>query len=344
MFQCLANIRIAVCFAAVFFTFAVSSGSAFGQSMPAASAGVFVSKGVTTTQINTSASTVATPPAVSSVPTDRFIQDEAGLIKENVRDQILAASKEIEDSLKIRILIRTEFIEDMAFYSNRVETFFSDWIRSIGLEKRGVLLFAGLPHNSLKGKFNLRVGIGLKYLITREMGERIVNHIILPANAENSDGKGFLEGILAVKRMLIDEYKSEQNRNIIPSGAFDLSDFLWRSKEVLLAILVAVFFSYLVFFVERCPRCNGNLRISYETLKEPGQNTLGLRRKVYFCERCAFSRRKKEPIYPAGKFGIWLRLTGSRRNVKIASFPHSDEASPSQPSSKENNDGRPPSA
>jgi C4-type Zn-finger protein len=65
------------------------------------------------------------------------------------------------------------------------------------------------------------------------------------------------------------------------------------------------------------PSCNGALKVSSEMLKEPGVNTLGLQRKIYVCERCGFSRRKKEPLYPSGKAGLIMRLTGTRRNVKI---------------------------
>ena len=75
----------------------------------------------------------------------------------------------------------------------------------------------------------------------------------------------------------------------------------------------------MVFFVERCPRCNGSLSIAFEILKEPGHNTLGLRRRLYSCERCGFTRRKKEPIYPAGSAGFWLWLLGTRRNIRINS-------------------------
>jgi hypothetical protein len=61
------------------------------------------------------------------------------------------------------------------------------------------------------------------------------------------------------------------------------------------------------------------LKVSTELLKEPGENTLGLKRRIFSCERCGFSRRKKEPVYPSGKAGLVMRLTGTRRNIKIDS-------------------------
>jgi uncharacterized membrane protein YgcG len=246
-----------------------------------------------------------------------FIEDQANLIKADIRQQINEVCSEIEKKMRIRILIRTEKVEKLADSQNKVETFFAEWIRTINLDKRGVLIYALLPEGSAHGKVHLRVGIGLKYLITREMGEKILNQVILPNNATNNDGQGFLEGVSTIKRMLLDELKREGQRKGTHANAFNLRSFLWTSKEILLAVLVALFLVYVIFFVERCPRCNGALKITVEPLKEPGENTLGLRRRIYSCERCGFSRRKKVPVYPSGKAGLIMRLTGTRRNVKI---------------------------
>ncbi len=248
---------------------------------------------------------------------EKYVVDNAGLVKNPIKAQILEICQEIENKMRIRVLIKTERVENLSKGQTGVESFFSDWIRSIGLEKRGILIYALLPEGSAHGKVHLRVGIGLKYLITREMGENILNQVILPHNSNDSDGQGFLEGVSTIKRMLLDELKRESHRKSSYSNRFDLRSFLWTSKEILLALLVGVFLFYIIFFVERCPRCNGALKTSFEVLKEPGVNTLGLRRKVYACERCGFSRRKKEPIYPSGKAGIWMRISGTRRNVKI---------------------------
>jgi len=255
----------------------------------------------------------------SSASSVSFIEDSAGLIKAEVRQQIIEICREIEEKMRIRILIRTEKVENLIDSQSRVEAFFAEWIRSINLDKRGVLIYALLPEGSEHGKVHLRVGIGLKYLITREMGEKILNQVILPNNATNNDGHGFLEGVSTVKRMLLDELKRDGTRKGTHSSTFNLRNFLWTSKEIMLALLVAMFLIYVIFFVERCPRCNGALKTSIETLKEPGENSLGLRRRIFACERCGFSRRKKEPVYPSGKAGLIMRLTGARRNVKIDS-------------------------
>jgi len=258
----------------------------------------------------------------SEISLDRYLIDEAHLVKEAISAQILAASHEIETKMGIRILIKTEILDDMNLYSGRVENYFSEWIRSIGLDKKGILLYAAIPKDSLHGKFNLRVGIGLKYLITKEMGEKILNRVILPNNAEDNDGKGFLEGVLTIKRMLLDELKREDQRRSTPSGKFDIGGFLWSSKEIFLAMLVGLFLCYFVFFLERCPRCNSTLKISFEILKEPGNNTLGLRRKIFSCQRCGFSRRKKEPLFPSGWSGFWMWFAGTHRNVRIGGQPN----------------------
>lgn len=248
-----------------------------------------------------------------------YVEDSAALINGDVRRQITEVCSEIEQKMRIRILIKTEKVDNLVAGQNRVEVFFAEWIRNINLDKRGILIFALLPEGSAHGKVHLRVGIGLKYLITREMGEKILNQVILPNNAANNDGQGFLEGVATIKRTLLDELKREGQRTGINGNTFNLRSFLWTSKEILLAVLVALFLVYVIFFVERCPRCNGALKVSVEPLKEPGENTLGLRRRIYACERCGFSRRKKEPVYPAGKAGLLMRLTGTRRNVKIDS-------------------------
>lgn len=246
-----------------------------------------------------------------------YLDDRADLIKEDLRKQIIDNCREIEGKTRIRVLIKTLRIANLADGQVQVETFFAEWIRSIGMDKRGILIFALLPEGAAHGKVHLRVGIGLKYLVTREMGEKILNQVILPNNAINNDGLGFLEGVKAIRRMLLDELKRDSSRVGGGSQAFNLKGFLWTSKEILLALLVGLFLCYIIFFVERCPRCNGALKVSSEVLKEPGVNTLGLQRKIYACERCGFSRRKKEPLYPPGKAGLIMRLTGTRRNVRI---------------------------
>lgn len=257
---------------------------------------------------------LATQPADAS----RYISDGANLIQEPFQSQIVGACREIETQMRIRVLVKTEMLPDLKSYPQRVEDFFTDWIRAIDMDKRGILLYAALPENSLQGKFNLRVGIGLKYLITREMGDKILNQIILPNNLEKRDGKGFLEGVATIKRMLLDELRREDHRRTVQgTTTFSLRSFLWASKEIVLALLIGLFLAYAVFFIERCPRCNGSLHVSLETLKEAGVNTLGLRRRVFSCERCGFSRRKKEPIYPSGRTGWWMWLVGTRRNIRI---------------------------
>lgn len=255
--------------------------------------------------------------AVSDKNAQNFIEDSASLIVPEIRQQIISICSEIEEKMRIRVLIRTEKVDNLVDSQSKVESFFAQWIRTIGLDKRGILIYALLPEGSAHGKVHLRVGIGLKYLITREMGEKILNQVILPNNATNNDGQGFLEGVSTIKHMLLDELKRDSQRKGTHSATFNLRSFLWTSKEILLAVLVALFLIYVIFFVERCPRCNGALKVTLEPLKEPGENTLGLRRRIYACERCGFSRRKKEAVYPPGKAGLIMRLTGTRRNVKI---------------------------
>jgi uncharacterized membrane protein YgcG len=254
---------------------------------------------------------------VKTVDPALYIDDRAELVKDELRRQIVADCREIEEKTRIRVHIKTVRIANLADGQAQVESFFAEWIRQIGLDKRGILIYALLPEGAAHGKVHLRVGIGLKYLVTREMGEKILNQVILPNNAINNDGQGFLEGVRAIRRMLLDELKREATRTGAGSQNFNLSRFLWTSKEILLALLVGLFLCYIIFFVERCPRCNGALKVTSEVLKEPGVNTLGLQRKIYVCERCGFSRRKKEPLYPSGKAGLIMRLTGTRRNVRI---------------------------
>jgi len=253
----------------------------------------------------------------AKIDASAYLDDRAELVKAELRQQIVENCREIEEKTKIRVLIKTMRISNLADGQTQVESFFAEWIRSIGMDKRGILIFALLPEGAAHGKVHLRVGIGLKYLVTREMGEKILNQVILPNNAINNDGMGFLEGVKAIRRMLLDELKRDASRVGAGSQTFDLRGFLWTSKEIVLALLVGLFLCYIIFFVERCPRCNGALKVTSEILKEPGVNTLGLQRKIYACERCGFSRRKKEPVYPSGKAGLIMRLTGTRRNVRI---------------------------
>ncbi len=262
-------------------------------------------------------SAAAQEAAAVKIAPDQYLDDRAELVKPDLREQIVENCREIEEKTKIRVLIKTMRIANLSDGQTQVETFFAEWIRTIGMDKRGILIFALLPEGAAHGKVHLRVGIGLKYLVTREMGEKILNQVILPNNAINNDGAGFLEGVRAIRRMLLDELKRDSSRVGAGSQTFDLKGFLWTSKEIVLALLVGLFLCYIIFFVERCPRCNGALKVTSEILKEPGVNTLGLQRKVYACERCGFSRRKKEPVYPSGKAGLIMRLTGARRNVRI---------------------------
>ncbi|MDD2623688.1 MAG: hypothetical protein BWY02_00290 [bacterium ADurb.Bin157] len=248
----------------------------------------------------------------------KYVDDSAGLLLPETATAIASDCIEIETVTNIRVLVKTLRVKNLNNSQAIVDTFFSEWIRNINLDKRGILLFALLPEGAVQGKVHLRVGIGLKYLITKEMGEKILNQVILPNNLNNKDGAGFLEGVVAIRRMLLDELKREGAAvSIDGPQVFDLQKFLWASKEVLLTILIGLFLFYIIFFVERCPRCNSSLKVSSEVLKEPGNKTLGLQRKIYSCERCGFSRRKKEPIYPSGKTGLLMRITGARRNVRI---------------------------
>lgn len=248
-----------------------------------------------------------------------YIDDKAELVSNELQVKINEVCREIEEKSRIRVLIKTDQLENLAESQAKVESFFADWIRIINMDKRGILVYAIIPEGSAHGKVHLRVGIGLKYLITKEMGEKILNQVILPNNAGNNDGQGFYQGVLAIKRMLLDELKRETVHRGRDGSTFSLRNFFWTSKELILAILVALFLGYVIFFVERCPRCNGTLKVSTELLKEPGENTLGLKRRIFSCERCGFSRRKKEPVYPSGKAGLVMRLTGTRRNIKIDS-------------------------
>lgn len=247
----------------------------------------------------------------------RYISDSVSIINSEYRKLIAADCMEIEKQARIRILIKTEAVKDLNEGQTKADGFFSEWIRSIGLDKRGILIYALLPEGAAHGKILLKVGIGLKYLITKEMGENILNQVILPNNAENNDGKGFMDGIHSFKSMLLDELAHDKQRVANEPRTFELGKFLWSYKEAFLVFIIVIFFLYIVFFVERCPKCGGSLRITKEVLKEPGQNTLGLQRKIYVCEKCGLTRRKKEPIYPSGKAGLIMRLSGTRRNVRI---------------------------
>lgn len=264
------------------------------------------------------ASGQATPTVGLETNFKKYIDDKASIIGEESMAAIYEDCQAIETNTSIRVLVKTDRVSNLDESQGIVDTFFSEWIRNINLEKRGILLYILLPEGAVQGKIYLRVGIGLKYLITKEMGEKILNQVILPNNLNNKDGAGFSEGIRAIRRILLDEVKRDSESSTVGGDkVFDLQKFLWSSKEILFSFLIILFLFYIIYFVERCPRCNSALKVSNEVLKEAGDKTLGLQRKVYFCERCGFSRRKKEPIYPSGKAGLAMRFTGARRNVKI---------------------------
>ena len=247
----------------------------------------------------------------------KYVVDPVSIISSEYKKLIAADCAEIEEKARIRILIKTSAVKDLNEGQIEADGFFSEWIRSIGLDKRGILVYALLPEGTAHGKILLKVGIGLKYLITKEMGENLLNQVILPSNAENNDGKGFSEGVHSIKMMLLDELARDRQRVANEPKSFELGTFLWSYKEILIGSFVVLFFLYLVFFVERCPKCGGNLKVSREVLKEPTEKTLGLQRKLYVCEKCGLTRRKNEPIYPPGKVGLMMRLSGTRRNVRV---------------------------
>ncbi len=254
---------------------------------------------------------------ITDVDVARYIEDSASIINAEYKKPIAAYCIEIEKQARIRILVKTEAVKDINDGQLKADGFFAELIRSIGLDKRGILIYAILPEGSAHGKILIKVGIGLKYLISKEMGEKILNQVILPNNADNNDGKGFMEGILTIKRMLLDELARDKDRVTNEPKTFDLTEFLWSYKEVFLGLLAVFFFIYIIFFVERCPKCGGSLKVTKEVLKEPGDKTLGLQRKIYVCEKCGLTRRKKEPIYPSGMSGLKMRLSGVRRNVRV---------------------------
>ncbi len=247
----------------------------------------------------------------------KYVEDSASIIGTEYKKPIAGYCMEIEKQARIRVLVKTEAVKDLNEGQLKADGFFAEWIRSIGLDKRGILIYAILPEGSAHGKILIKVGIGLKYLISKEMGEKILNQVIIPNNAENKDGKGFMEGVLSIKRMLLDELARDKNRVTNEPKTFDLGEFLWSYKEVFLVLIIVFFFIYIVFFVERCPKFGGSLKVTKEVLKESGEKTLGLQRKIYVCEKCGLTRRKKEPIYPAGWSGLKMRLSGTRRNVRV---------------------------
>ena len=247
----------------------------------------------------------------------KYIEDSAAIIGADYKKSIAAYCIEIEKEARIRVLVKTEGVKDLNEGQLKADGFFTEWIRSIGLDKRGILIYAILPEGSAHGKIFIKVGIGLKYLISKEMGEKILNQVIIPNNAENKDGKGFMEGVLSIKRMLLDELARDKNRVTNEPKTFDLGEFLWSYKEVFLVLIIVFFFIYIIFFVERCPKCGGSLKVTKEVLKEPTERTLGLQRKIYVCEKCGLTRRQKEPIYPSGWLGLKMRLSGTRRNVRV---------------------------
>lgn len=247
----------------------------------------------------------------------RFVDDGASIIKPEYKTSIASCCNEIEKEARIRVFIKTEIVKDLNEGQLKSDSLFSKWIRSIEMDRRGIFIYAMLPENSAHGKIIIKAGKGLKYLITKEIGENILNQIILPNNAENNDGKGFLDGVLSIKRVLLDELATNGHRIVKEPKAFDLKEFLWSYKYIIIGILIIFFVIYIFFFVERCPKCGGGLRVTTEVLKEAGENTLGLQRKIYVCENCGLTRRKKEPIYPSGIVGLKMRFSGVRRNVKI---------------------------
>lgn len=255
---------------------------------------------------------------VSKSDVDKYVNDLANIVTEDYKKEIAADCIEIEQKARIRVLVRTEQVKDLNEGQVKADGFFSEWIRGIGLDKRGILIYALLPEGTAHGKILLKVGIGLKYLITKEMGEQLLNDVILPSNAENNDGKGFLEGVRSIKKNLLDELARDEKHVTSEPKIFELGEFLWSSKEIIIGLLVVLLFIYIVFFVERCPKCSGSFKITREILKEPTKTTLGLQRKYYVCEKCGFNIRKKEPLYPSGLAGISMRLSGTRRrNVRV---------------------------
>ncbi len=255
--------------------------------------------------------------ALNPAEIEKYVNDSALIINKEYINTIAGYGKEIEREARIRVLVRTEIVKDLNEGQMKADAFFAEWIRSIGLDKRGILIFAILPEGSAHGKILIKVGIGLKYLISKEMGENILNQVILPNNAENKDGKGFAEGVLSIKRMLLDELARDKQRVVNEPKSFNLDEFLLSYKGLIICLVVAFFAIYFLFFVERCPKCGGSLKITKEVLKEAGDNTLGLQRKIYVCEKCGLTRRKKEPIYPKGISGFMMRFSGTRRNIRV---------------------------
>lgn len=254
---------------------------------------------------------------LSEADVAKYVEDSASIISSDYKKPIAAYASEIEKMARIRVIVKTENVKDINDGQLKADAFFSEWLRSISLDKRGILIYAMLPEGSAQGLILFKAGIGLKYLITKEMGENILNNVIVPNNASNKDGKGFLEAILTLKRILLDELARNKQRVINEPKTFNLLSFLWSYKVFYLAFIVVFIFIYVVFFVERCPKCDARLKVTKEVLKEPSEKTLGMQRKIYVCENCGFTRRKKEPIYPPGMTGVIMRLTGTRRNVRI---------------------------
>lgn len=294
-------------FVSLFLLAIITFNPCFGQS---------TTRNISTNSVSTTtASETIDISLITKEDIDRYIKDSASRIEDNYQKQIAAYCTEIEKQASIRVFVKTENVKDINDGELKGDAFFSEWIRSIGLDKKGILIYAMLPEGTAQGKILFKAGIGLKYIITKEIGEKILNEVIVPNNALNKDGKGFLEGIQTLKKILVDDLARSQEAFANEPKAFSLISFLWSYKIFYLAFIAVFIFIYIVFFVERCPKCDAKLKVTKEVLKEPGDKTLGMQRKIYVCENCGFTRRKKEPIYPSGMTGIIMRITGTRRNV-----------------------------
>ncbi|NLM17741.1 MAG: TPM domain-containing protein [Candidatus Riflebacteria bacterium] len=243
----------------------------------------------------------------------RYIDDKAELISSENRIQIGKRAAEIEEKAGVRVLIKTEISADKPeIHSAKIDSFFSGWIREIGIEKRGILLYAVLPDPESPGKVYLRVGVGLKFIFTQEIGQRLLAAAVATPEMQKMGGTSFVAAVQLLHHVLLEELKVDLK--LEKPKRFKLGDFLWSSKEAIAVGLIIIFFFYIVIFLEKCPRCGGSLKITREVLKEPSEDSIGFTRKIYSCSKCMFSRRKKEPVYPSGIKGLIMKFKGSKRN------------------------------
>ncbi|MFC1743129.1 TPM domain-containing protein [Candidatus Riflebacteria bacterium] len=228
-----------------------------------------------------------------------YVDDKAEIISSYFEDKLSLEAAKFEKNADIRIHFITRFFNTLDNFTEYGENYFIPWLNGLKNGKKGLLIFIALKNDSTDGKINIRVGMGLKGLLSEKELQSVIN-LIFKKNLADQDGEGLYDSFLLLQKILLrnltnqDNLHSRDQQN--PAKAWGIS-IQASTFYTLLGFIILGFFAYIFLVGEKCPRCSHRLQVTVEKVRKETETHHGITKKILRCHNCGFIRRKKEVLY-----------------------------------------------